>query len=62
MVSTAITQAVMTMSFRASLAYPPAPTAHPTMSAPDTSSQAWTHSIVLAAYGLTITVSSVVNW
>ena len=54
--------AVKTMSESASRAYPAAPTAHPTMSAPETSIQAWNHSNVFSTYGLTMTVNSVANW
>ena len=53
---------VKTMSESASRAYPAAPSAHPTMSAPETSSQAWNHSTVLSTYGFTMTVNSVANW
>ena len=61
-VSTAITLVVKTRSESASRPYPAAPTAHPTMSAPETSSQAWNHSTVLSTYGFTMTVNSVANW
>ncbi|MBK6886553.1 MAG: hypothetical protein IPH03_08935 [Tetrasphaera sp.] len=40
---------------------PPRPTAQPTIRAPLTSNQAWNHSTMFAAYGLTTTVSSVAN-
>ena len=61
-VSPASTQAVATRATARAARSPPAPSAHPTTSAPETSSHAWNHSNVFARYGFTITVKSVVNW
>ena len=61
-VPTAMTQPAMMMSVNAVVARPARPRAHPTTSEPEMSSHAWNHSTVLAVWGLTMTVNSVVNW